>query len=144
VEKAELKKKILETVRAYPIASVATLKDGKPWVRYMVTNIEEDLSFWTTSFAKARKIDQIKKCADVHLTFGADPKDWRKPYVNAAGKAEILTDLDSKKKCWHEILAEFFSGPEDPGYVVLKITPETIEYMHGDAMEPEVYRMAQG
>jgi len=36
--------------------------------------------------------------------------------------AEILTDLEIKKKLWCDKLNQFFKGPEDPNYVVVKIT----------------------
>lgn len=139
MKKEELKNKVIEIMKQYPVASIATIKDGKPWVRYMATQTDEEMNLWTTSFAQARKIAQIKKDKNVHATLGADPKDWNKPYVNIIGTAEILTDSESKKKCWHEVLAQFFSGPEDPNYVVIKISPKTIEYMSPEAMEPEIY-----
>ena len=134
------KSKILEVMNSYPIGSVATIKDGKPWVRYMSTQPQDDLTLYTTSFAAARKIEQIKNDNNVHVTFGLDPKNWMLPYVNIVGTAEVLTDPEIKKKCWHEILTQFFDGPEDPGFVVIKITPSLIEYMGPGAVEPETYK----
>ena len=50
--------------------------------------------------------------------------------------------METKKKYWHEMLGDFFSGPEDPNYVVIKISPQTIEYMSADACQPEVYEVS--
>jgi general stress protein 26 len=135
----ELKDKILKVMKDYPVGSVATIKDGKPWVRYMATQPEEDLTIFSTSFAGARKIGQIKDNNNIHVTFGADPKNWTMPYINVEGTAEILTDLETKKKCWQDMLGKFFQGPEDPNYVVVKIKPQTIEYIGEDAHEPQIY-----
>jgi len=118
---------------------VATIREGKPWVRYMSTQADDDLTIYTTSFATARKIDQIKEDKNVHLAFGADPKNWMLPYIQVEGTAEVSMDLDIKKRCWHEILAQFFEGPEDPNFVAIIIKPVTIEYMAPDAQTPEVY-----
>jgi general stress protein 26 len=137
----ELKNKIFEVIKKYPVSSVATINEDKPWVRYMVVQPDENLNLWTTSFANSRKLEQIQKNNNVHVTLGADPQDWHKPYVNVVGKAEILTDKETKKKCWNEMLSEFFSGPEDPNYVVIKISPEKIEYMCADARQPEIYTL---
>jgi len=137
----ELKTKILDVLKSYPVGSVATIKDGKPWVRYMAMQYKDDLTLYSATFASSRKIDQIEKNNNVHVTFGCDPKDWEKPYVQVVGKAEVLTDLETKKWCWHDILAQFFKGPEDPGFVVLKVTPTQIEYMTPDKFGPEVLKL---
>jgi general stress protein 26 len=136
----KLKTKILEVLKKYPVGSVATIRNGKPWVRYMAMQPEDDLTIYTTSFASARKIDQIKANNNVHIAFGFDAQNWELPYVNVVGKAKILTDLKTKKKCWQEPLGQFFDGPEDPDYVVIKITPTLIEYMNPETFEPEVYK----
>ncbi|MGB2598994.1 MAG: pyridoxamine 5'-phosphate oxidase family protein [Candidatus Omnitrophota bacterium] len=139
MQNEELKNKILEVIKTYPVGSVATIRDEKPWVRYMAMQSGEDLTIYAPTFASSRKVDQIKKNNSVHIAFGADPKNYELPHVNVVGTAEIVTDLETKKKCWHEILAQFFEGPEDPGYVAIKVTPGMVEYWTG-AMEPEVYK----
>lgn len=85
------------------------------------------------------KVDQIKKNNNIHITVGGDPKNWQVPYVNIQAEASVLTDLETKKKCWCDMLKQFFSGPEDPNYTVIKISPQVIEYMSPGAHEPEVY-----
>lgn len=135
----ELKGKILKVMRDYPVASVATIKDDKPWVRYMATQAEDDLTIYSTSFASARKISQIKADKNVHLAFGADPKNFVLPYIQVEGIAEVSMDLNIKKRCWHEMLEQFFEGPEDPNFVVIIIKPAMIEYIAPNTHSPEVY-----
>ena len=135
----ELKNKILKVLNEYPIGAVATMKDGKPWVRYMVMKPGDDLALFSTSFASARKVGQIKKNSTINVAFGADRKNWMIPYINVDGTAEVLTDIETKKKCWDDHLKQFFKGPEDPNYVVIKVIPESIEYMNPGVFEPEIY-----
>ncbi|MFC1509939.1 pyridoxamine 5'-phosphate oxidase family protein [Candidatus Omnitrophota bacterium] len=137
----ELKNKIVKVIKEYPIGSVATIRDGKPWVRYMAMQPESDLTLYTTAFVSSRKIGQIEKNSNVHVVFGADSKNWELPYINVEATAEILRDLETKKKCWCDMLSKFFKGPEDPNYVVVKITPIFIEYMSPGAHQPEVYTL---
>ncbi|MFC1576728.1 pyridoxamine 5'-phosphate oxidase family protein [Candidatus Omnitrophota bacterium] len=134
-----LKDRIFKVIKDYPIGSMATIKEDRPWVRYMVMQPQQDLTLYTTSFTASRKIAQIRKNNNVHVTFGADPKNWALPYVNVDGAAEVLTDPESKKKCWNEMLSKYFKGPEDPGYIVIKVRPRAVEYWGPGAREPEVY-----
>ena len=112
MQKEALKNEILKVIKAYPLGSVATIKDGKPWVRYMVMQPQDDLDLYSASFTSSRKIDQIKKNNNVHIAFGADPKNWTLPYINVDGIAEIFTDPETKKRCWHATLDQFFKKYE--------------------------------
>jgi general stress protein 26 len=136
----ELKKKILDVLNKYPVGSVATIRNGKPWVRYMAFQTQKDLTLYTTSYASARKIAQIKKNKNVHIAFGFDHENWELPYVNVVGTANVHTDQKTKKKCWQDVLSQFFDGPEDPDYVAIVIKPKLIEYMNPESMEIEEYK----
>ncbi len=87
-------------------------------------------------------MEQVEKNHDVHVVVGGDSSNYANPHLNIQGKGEVLMDLGTKKKFWNEHLAQFFKGPEDPNYAILKIAPQVIEYMCGDALEPEVYNVA--
>jgi general stress protein 26 len=139
MQKQELKNCILDVITKYPVGSLATIKDGKPWVRYMAVQPQDDLTLFTTTFALSRKVYQIRKNGEVHLAFGADPSNWALPYVNVEGTAEILTDAESKMRCWKEEYKQYYKGPDDPNYVVIRIVPRVIEYMAVGAHQPEIY-----
>ena len=139
MQNEELKGKILKVIKEYPVGSLATIKDGKPWVRYMMMQVHEGSSIYSTTFTASRKMAQIKENNNVHIAFGADPKSMMIPFVNVEGTAEILTDPETKKKCWHDMLSEFFKGPDDPDYSVIKVTPRIMEYWKHGAGKPEVY-----
>ena len=46
-------------------------------------------------------------------------------HISLKGKMEIITDPDVKKEMWYDGLKNHFSGPEDPGYVVLRFTADS-------------------
>jgi len=61
------------------------------------------------------------------------------PYLQIQARAEILTDLETKKAVWSDYLANIFTGPDDPNYVVCRITPYRIEWQPTGSLPPEVW-----
>ena len=141
MEKAELKQHILDLIREPQLACLATIKDGRPWVRYVMTHGADDLTLYTATFAASRKVAQIKSDPHVHVTLGGRRDDMNHPYANIAATAQVLTDDASKKRIWSEGLKAYFSGPDDPNLVVLKMTPLLIEYMSPGKMMPDIYEV---
>ena len=134
-----LKNKIVDVLKRSVLAAVATIKDGKPWVRYMVVMPGSGLSLWTTTFTQSRKIKEIQNNKNIDLIIGGDEKNFTAPYLNVRATAEIFTDIETKKKYWNDMLKSYYSGPEDPNLAIIVISPQVIEYMSGDSMTPEVY-----
>jgi len=139
MENEVLKNKIIEVLKRSSLASVATVKDGKPWVRYMVVSKGSGLSLWTTTFAQSRKVQDIRKNNNVDLVIGGDEKNFQAPYLNIKATAEVFTDIAAKKKYWSDMLKSWYSGPEDPNLAIIVISPQVIEYMGGGSMAPEVF-----
>ena len=139
MEKSELKDKIIKLISKTQLASLATTENGKPWVRYMIMSGESDLTLYTTTFSSARKVQQIKENNNVNVIIGGDQENFKNPHINIQATAQIAADLETKKKFWDDHLKRFFSGPEDPNFSVIKISPQVIEYTSGDALKPEIY-----
>jgi len=139
MEKSELKDKIIKLISKTQLASLATTENGKPWVRYMIMSGESDLTLYTTTFSSARKVQQIKENSNVNVIIGGDQENFKNPHINVQAIAQIAADLETKKKFWDDHLKRFFSGPEDPNFSVIKISPQVIEYTSGDALKPEIY-----
>ena len=139
MEKSELKNKIIKLISKTQLASLATTENGKPWVRYMTISGEPDLTLYTTTFSSARKVQQIKENSNVNVIIGGDQENFKNPHINVRATAQIAADLETKKKFWDDHLKRFFSGPEDPNFSVIKISPQVIEYTSGDALKPEIY-----
>ena len=139
MEKSELKDKIIKLISKTQLASLATTENGKPWVRYVMMSGESDLTLYTTTFSSARKVQQIKENSNVNVIIGGDQENFKNPHINVQAIAQIAADLETKKKFWDDHLKRFFSGPEDPNFSVIKISPQVIEYTSGDALKPEIY-----
>ena len=137
---SELKKKILAKIDRPTLSALATItEDGKPWVRYVTPMADENLNIWMATFAQSRKVGQIAKNPEVHLTVGVTTMETAQSYLQVQGRAEILSDDATKKAVWNDHLKGIFSGPDDPNYCVCKITPYRIEYQGMGPVPPEVW-----
>jgi len=134
-----LKDRILDLVKAPFLAGLATItKDGKPWVRYVILEASDDLTFRCSSFVNARKVPQIKSNPEVHLTCGiAVPTDMG-PYLQIQGRAEFATDREARHSFWSDRLSAVFQGPDDPNYGVVIVHAYRIELWYV-GLEPEVW-----
>lgn len=137
---SELKQKILAKIDRPTLSALATItEDGKPWVRYVTPMADENLNIWMATFAQSRKVGQIAKNPEVHLTVGVTTMETAESYLQVQGRAEILNDDATKKAVWNDHLKGIFSGPDDPNYCVCKITPYRIEYQGMGPVPPEVW-----
>jgi general stress protein 26 len=138
IPKEVVEQKLHEVINKPMVASVATLEDGKPWVRYMVVIPTGDsFSLWSSSSINSRKIEQIKKNPHVHITMGeaSTNPNFMGTYVQFAGIAEIKTDKETRHKYWNDMLANYYKGPDDPNYAIIIFKPEMIE-LWGDRENP--------
>jgi general stress protein 26 len=136
-----LKKKILELMRANQFAVLATInEENKPWARYMACKTDDNLCIKTSTFKSSRKVAHIKANPEVHFTMGANNSDHMGAYVQVQGRAEVSDDLQIKKDFWSESLKYYFKGPDDPNYVVIIVRPYLIEYWHM-ASKPEILKL---
>jgi general stress protein 26 len=137
---ATLKDHILEIISKPQLASLATVtEDGRPWVRYVMATGDKDLNLRFASFLTSRKVEQMKKNPEVHLTCGVTSPETADSYLQIQGRAEVTTDETDRRSYWKEELKRYFSGPDDPQYCVVKIVSYRIEYMAPGSMEPEIW-----
>lgn len=137
----ELKKKIKDLLPNPTMGSFASIKDGKPWVRYVMINTKDNLDIFFTTHKRSRKVAQLQNDPWCHITAGGDPKNFMHPYLQITGKAYIIEDLAVKKEFWHDFLATMFTGPDDPDYVIIKVVPEEIELWGETKMVPQVLKL---
>jgi general stress protein 26 len=136
----DLRAKIAKHLAHPQLAGLATITaDGKPWVRYVVITGDADLNLRVATFADSRKVAQAGANPEVHLICGATSLGAPSDYMQIEGRAEIVTDQAERHGLWTETLGAYFSGPDDPRYVVMVIRPHRIEYMTVGSKAPEVW-----
>lgn len=138
---SDLNKKIFQKMNEHTLASFATVtEDGKPWTRYVVVKADNQLNIWFATFKNSRKIGQIAKNPEVHLMLGVTDPQTAVSWLQIQGHAQIFEDAETKNAVWYDLLGSIFSGPDDPNYVVCKVTPYQIEYYTMNVPKPEIWR----
>jgi len=136
----DLKGRILEITQQLQLACLATVtEEGRPWVRYVMVVSDDGLTLRCATFAGARKVKQIEKNPEVHLTCGVTDPAVMKPYLQIQAKARLATDEAERHGFWNESLQGIFDGPDDPKYGILVMTPYRVEYWAPGSHEPEVW-----
>ncbi|UCF94354.1 MAG: pyridoxamine 5'-phosphate oxidase family protein [Desulfobacterales bacterium] len=136
----DLQAKILTKMQELTLAALATTtEDGKPWTRYVVVRADEQMNIWFATFKGSRKTRQIARNPEVHLVLGVADLQTAVSWLQIQGRAVILDDPATKQAVWYDRLNPIFSGPDDPNYVVGKVTPYRIEYYMMNKREPEVW-----
>ena len=138
---SDIKERILKLLQQPQLAALATITpDSKPWVRYVMVVAAPDMTIRCATFAGARKVKQIQKNPEVHLTCGVtDPRNMA-PYLQIQGRATLNTSKEARHGFWSDMLKAIFSGPDDPNYGVLEIQPYYIEYVSPGVHKPEVWQ----
>lgn len=136
----DIRQRILAITRPAHLASLATLsEDGKPWVRYVIPRAEDDLTLRIATRVNAKKVAQIRKNPEVHLTCGvSDPRNIG-TFLQIQGLARFTTDRAERESFWDPHLENIFEGPNDPEYGVIRITPYRIEVWKEGDREPDVW-----
>ena len=135
-----LKEKISSILRPVQLASVATInEEGKPWVRYIMTQGADDLSIRFATFAQSRKVAQITANPEMHLTLGVMNPGVMNPYLQIQGRARFSTEAADRHAFWNGMLSGYFSGPDDPNFGVVIVTPYRIELVTPGSYTPEVW-----
>ncbi len=130
---SDLKQMIQAKMQQPTLSCLATLTtDGKPWTRYVMAWADKDLLISFATFAESRKVAQIEKNDEVHLTLGVTDAENAESYLQIQGRAAVSNDPALKKEKWYEQLGRIFSGPDDPNYRVCQVTPYRIEYSTTD------------
>ncbi len=139
MSKKVLRNKILEVIKGHKLIALATIANGKPWVR-LVMCYSEGLNLYICTFKDSRKVAQIKKNPNVHLVVSKDINKLEAPFVQIAGKAGIRSDTKIRHKLWRDFMKKYYSGRDDPNYVVIEVKPKLIEYLSTETEQLQVYK----
>jgi general stress protein 26 len=126
----------LDTVKT---VSVATCMDNKPSCRIMeIQKVEDDLKIWFVAHKSSPKIEHVNKNSNACIV-SFNNETFRD--IRLFGKLEAFEDMETKKCVWKDELAPYFQGGiNDPELIVLKFSPERIEFrdMKSGGILPEV------
>jgi general stress protein 26 len=136
---SDLRDRIADGLRGLQLANLATItEDGLPWTRYVMVACGDDLVLRCATLLNARKVAQIRKNPDVHVTCGVLNPMAMKPYYQIQGRAEISTNDAERAAFWNPSIEPIFSGADDPNYALVVIKPYRIELCTPPEMMREV------
>lgn len=137
---ADLKRRIHEVTKDLQLANVATItEEGTPWVRYVMAKADQDLVFRFCTRRETRKVAQMERNPNVHISLGVSDLETARHWLQVAGTAEVSTVRDERHGFWFDELKNYFSGPDDPGYCIVIVRPSRIELGTMGSMTPEVW-----
>ena len=107
---------------------LATCEEVQPRVRAMMPVMRDDGKLLMATFPGTKKIGQIQKNPKVEVCF----VDRKLSHCRIEGKAVVSADKALKEELWERqmMLRQFFSGPEDPAYILIVISPAKISVMN--------------
>ena len=137
---SDLKQRIFDAGREFQLLNFATItEDGRPWVRYVVGKAYDDLTFRFCTHKQTKKIAEIRKNPNVHISLGAANIETATHWLQVVGTAAITNSKEERHSFWFEQLKNYFSGPDDPNYCIIIVKPSRIEYGTMGSMTPEVW-----
>ncbi|AWB43203.1 general stress protein [Paenibacillus sp. CAA11] len=131
-----LESKIGRALEENKFAAFATVEGGKPKVRYMAL-YHDGLEIYMATDKKTHKVQELEQNSNVFLLLGYE-KGGTGDVLEIEGTAKISDNEELKKSVWRDEFSRWLDGPNDPDYVVLKITPSRIEVLN-EGGENEVW-----
>lgn len=135
-----LKNKLLEVVQNHKVGTLATIRQDKPFSRFMLF-FNEDLELYTATNKETHKVEDIKANPNVHVLLGNECKGWDDPYVEVEGTVSMEESSELKEKFWNQHLKSWIPSADDPNYLLLKITPISYRYFEKSSSEPEILEL---
>ncbi len=132
-----LKEKIFDIMEKHQVGTLATVKDGKPYSRFMTFSNDDEFTFYTPTNKKTHKKEEIEANPNVYILIGYEGEGLDDAYLEVEGQAKIRDDQNIKEQLWNDRMKQWFSGKDDPEYIVLEIYPESIRLMNAGAQTPE-------
>ena len=94
--------------------------DGRPMTTTITPSKSEGIRWITFCTGYGTRTERIEFCKDACVCFNSSEY-----HIALKGSMEIITDLEVKREMWYDGLTNHFTGPEDPGYVVLKFVADS-------------------
>jgi general stress protein 26 len=136
----DLEERIWKILGCQQTAALATISEtGAPWVRYVTVRAKPDFTLNFCTGLSTRKASQMAVNPEIHLTCGNLQPPDDSAYLQIAGRAEIHADAATKNEHWQDEWRRYFTGPDDPDYIMIIVHPYRIEYNGPGSFEPKVW-----
>lgn len=139
MDQEEIKTTIEDIISNSTIGPMATVKNNKPYTRYM-TFQSEGLKLYTLTHRETDKVEEIDVNPYTHILLGYEGEGFGDAYIEYEGRTQIKENNEWKKELWNDHMKIWFEGPEDPNLIVLEITPIEIKLMNKQGQPPETLK----
>ena len=136
----DTKKAALKILKESSVGTMATIQQNKPHTRYM-TFFSDEFTLYTATSKQTQKVDELEANPHTHILIGYDGEGFGDDFLEIEGTVTISDDESLKEKIWNEHMKPWFSGPEDPDLVILKVEPVTIRLMNKKGEEPHIIEL---
>ena len=135
----ELKKKIMNVIGGMHVGAIATITGGMPAVRFMALSGFDDMTLVAGTMKSTRKVEELKAHPDAAISIWSG-KEFSDPYVGIRAHTEVHEDQETKEHYWNPMFEKYFESVDNPEFVLLVFSAETIEYYTPPIMEPEIWK----
>lgn len=128
---------VVKLINKVKVSFMATADGKQPRVRPMAICVIDSGEVVVATYPSP-KVKQLRSNPQVEYCV-MDPES--KDHVRLAGKADLVTDVEEKKRLWEATLPllpqmkDYFSGPEDEGLIFVTLLPDEVLYMPRTAEE---------
>lgn len=140
MEQQQLRAQIEQILESDKVGVMATVKNNKPHSRYM-TFYHDNLKLFTTTHKETHKAEEIKENPYTHIILGYEGEGFGDMYVEYEGEVSICDSATLKKKLWNKAMELWFTGPDDPNYMLLEIHPALIRLMNKQTYTPQTLHL---
>lgn len=140
MNQSELKDQILHILSESRIGTMATVSRSKPHSRYM-TFFNDGLTLYTVTSRETHKAEELDQNPYTHILIGYDGKGFGDTYAEIEGKVSQSDSDEWRQKVWNDSLEPWFTGPDDPDLLVLKVSPLHIRLMNKKGEAPKTLEL---
>jgi len=118
---------------------LGTVEADQPRVR-PVTLLNVDEKFWIATGARSAKARQMRRNPNVEFCLPLSA-ECGNGYIRISGVSSAITDLGVKRQIAASIpfLTEYWSGHDDPGFSLFRVTRVEVEYLAPGEMEAHTF-----
>lgn len=130
-----IQENIMKVLKAKQLGIFTTIREEFPHSCFMIFFFR-GLTPYIATNKNSKKVDDISNNPNVHLLLGHDEDRLDDNFVEMFAKAEIIENADSEEKVWTNELARWLEGPDDPNYILIRMTPVKVGYVDKAGSEP--------